>query len=254
MSASTIHPLSRRPRFRGLRGTALALACLAVAGGAAAADLDNLQVLDQRQFRALAEDLGAAMSFKPLIPSESLGLTGIDLGVGVTATRLVNERVWAAATDDDDVPDYLPIPTLRLHKGLPFGIDVGATYAAVPSTNIKLWGGELRWAFVEGNAVLPAVALRGSFTRLSGVDQLEARTSAVDLSVSKGFLMLTPYAGIGHVWARATPKVGNLAGENFGLTKVFAGLNVNLGLVNLAFEADRTGDANSYGLKLGFRF
>jgi len=35
---------------------------------------------------------------------------------------------------------------------------------------------------------------------------------------------------------------------------VYAGLNVNLGLINLAVEADRTGDATSYGLKGGVRF
>lgn len=254
--ASRARPDARHPGRTSFsaRRVGLALGAALASAGAAASDLDNLQVLDQAQFLALSRDLGAALSFKPLIPSESLGLTGIDLGVGVTATRLVNERVWAAATNDDDIPNYLPIPTLRAHKGLPFGIDVGATYAGVPGTNLKLWGAELRWAFVEGNAAVPAVAIRGSYSRLFGVDQLDARTSGIDLSISKGFLMLTPYAGIGHVWVTSTPKVGNLARESFGMNKAFAGLNVNLGLVNLDFEADRTGKANSYGIKVGFRF
>ena len=42
--------------------------------------------------------------------------------------------------------------------------------------------------------------------------------------------------------------------ESFSLNKVFVGLNMNFGLTNLAFEADKTGDASSFGAKLGFRF
>jgi hypothetical protein len=246
----------RRSRSVATRLTGLG-PCLAALAGlsspAAATDFDNLQLLDQGQFRALSEDLGAAISFKPMIPSESLGLTGIDLGFGISATRLENRGTWSSASEDD-VPEYLPIPTLRVHKGLPFNLDIGATYAAIPDTDIKLWGAEARWAFIEGNAVVPSVAVRASMSRLSGVDQLGARTRSVDLSISKGFLMLTPYAGFGRVWVKTTPHAGNLGGESFGLSKVFGGLNINLGLVNLAVEADRTGDATSYGFKVGFRF
>jgi hypothetical protein len=42
--------------------------------------------------------------------------------------------------------------------------------------------------------------------------------------------------------------------ESLSLNKVFVGVNLNFGLVNLAFEGDRTGEASSYGAKLGFRF
>jgi hypothetical protein len=86
------------------------------------------------------------------------------------------------------------------------------------------------------------------------VDHLKLRTTGVDLSISKGFLMLTPYAGIGQVSVKSTPDAGGLKVEKFTQSKVFAGLNVNFGLANLAFETDKTGDATSYGLKFGLRF
>jgi hypothetical protein len=81
----------------------------------------------------------------------------------------------------------------------------------------------------------------------------------VDLSISKGFALFTPYGGIGKVWADSTPKdlpanPNNLMKESLSLNKYFIGLNMNFVFVNVAIEGDKTGDATTYGAKLGFRF
>jgi hypothetical protein len=226
----------------------------APAPGFADDDIDSLQLLDQGEFRLLSEDLGAALSFKSMIPSEALGVTGFDIGLTLSGSRLRHRGLLERASSGSDVPSYLPIPTIRIHKGLPWGIDIGASYGAVPGTNIGVIGGELRWVFIEGGVALPAVAVRGTMTRLTGVDQLNLRTSSLDLSVSKGFLNVTPYAGIGRVWTSSSPQgIPGLAKESFSQNKVFAGVNLFLG-INLAFEADRTGDVTSYGVKAGLRF
>jgi hypothetical protein len=239
--------------IRPLSWLACALACSTPL--AQAADLNTLQLLTQGEFRLLSEDLGAAVSFKPMIPAESMGITGFDIGVTVTGTKLQNRDVWRKAAAGADVPQYLPVPTIRVHKGLPLNIDIGASYSQIPSTNIRVIGGELRWAVLPGSTVLPAVAIRGSLSSLEGVDQLKLRTAGVDISVSKGFAFVTPYAGIGTVRVNATPDGSTgKAKESFSQGKVFAGVNINLGLTNLLFEADKTGDATSYGAKVGFRF
>ena len=223
--------------------------------GAAAAEINSLQLLSQAEFRGLSEDLGAALSFKPLIPAEPLGLTGFDLGIAVTGTKLQNHAAFEKAAGGASVPGTLPVPTLRVHKGLPLNLDIGVSYAAVPSSNVRVVGGELRWAVLAGSTLTPAVALRASVSSLSGVDQLKLRTTGFDVSVSKGFAMLTPYAGIGTVRVKSEASAAaNKAIESFSETKVFAGLNLNFGLTNLAFEGDRTGAATSYGMKFGFRF
>ena len=69
----------------------------AIAPIAQAADLNTLQSLSQSEFRLLSEDLGAIVSFKPLIPSEPLGLTGFDIGLGVSGTAIENRGVWQKA-------------------------------------------------------------------------------------------------------------------------------------------------------------
>lgn len=245
-------------RARSIPSLSLLAACASLAAlppNAHAADIDTLQNLSQSEFRQLSEDLGALLSFKPMIPAESMGITGFDVGIAVNATRLQHRDVWSRAAGGADVSSTLAVPTLRVHKGLPFDIDVGASYAWVPSSNVRMVGGELRWAVLPGSTVMPAVAVRGSFTSLQGVDQLKLRTTGVDVSVSKGFALLTPYAGVGVVRVASSPDASSgKSKETFNETKVFAGLNINFGLANLAIEADKTGDATSYGAKLGFRF
>jgi len=220
----------------------------------AADDIDQINQLIQTDFRRLSEDLGAALSYKAVIPATPLGLTGFDVGVEVTATQLENRDAWERASSGT-APDTLYVPRLHVHKGLPAGFDVGAFYTSVPGSNIELWGAELRYAIIQGGTITPALGLRGTYSKLSGVDQLDFHTKGLELVVSKGFVIFTPYAGVGRVWTVSEPVgVTNVSKEEFTQGKYFVGGNVNLGLINLALEADKTGDATSYGAKLGFRF
>ena len=240
------------PTLRPLLATA---ATLLAASTAHALEINTLNLLTQSDFRLLSEDLGAALAYKALVPAEPLGVIGFDIGVGVTATELQHRDVLAKAAAGVDAPKMLPVTSVRAVKGLPFNIDIGASLGRVPTTGATTTGGELRWAFVPGGVLTPAIAVRASYARLSGIDQLKASSTGLDVSISKGFLFATPYLGVGSVTTR-TQVTGTtlLKAERFNQTRVFGGVNVNLGLVNLAVEADKTGDATSYGVKAGFRF
>lgn len=225
-----------------------------VAAPACAQDIDRIQLLSQREFRLLSEDLGGALSYRPQIPTAPLGITGFDIGIAITAAKIENEEIFERATSDD-VPSWIPIPTIRAHKGLPFGFDIGLMYAQIPGSDIKYYGGELKYAFVPGNVALPAIGLRGSFTKVSGIDQIDFDTRSLDLSLSKGFVVATPYVGIGRVWVNSDPKgTAGLSKEDFELNKFFLGLGLKFGLFNLNLEGDRTGDVNAFSAKVGLRF
>jgi hypothetical protein len=102
---------------------------------------------------------------------------------------------------------------------------------------------------------MPAIAIRASISVLEGVDQLDLETKGLDVSISKGFALFTPYIGVGTVWVTATPQnIPTLTEEDFTETKIFGGLNINLAFLNFALEADTTGEALSYGAKVGLRF
>jgi hypothetical protein len=211
--------------------------------------------LNQADFRALSEDLGSALSYKAVTPTAPLGVIGFDLGLEVTSTKMdQSSAAWNKATGGTTV-NNLVIPKLHIAKGLPFGIDIAAFYSAVPTTNIKLVGAELRYAIIEGGLAMPAIGIRGAFTKLSGVDLLAFDTKSLDISISKGFAFFTPYAGIGQVWTNSTPDaITGLTAESFTQSKVFVGANLNLGIINFALESDKTGAAQSVSAKMGFRF
>jgi hypothetical protein len=222
-----------------------------------AADNDiDLTGIAQQAFKAFSEDMSSALSYKAVIPAEPLGITGFDIGIEVSSTKMSSADDWQGAVSGGDSIDNLIVPKLHVHKGLPFGIDLGAVYTSIPTTNIKLIGGELRYAFISGNVAIPALAVRGSFTKLSGVDDLSFSTKGLELSVSKGFAMLTPYAGLGRVWTTSDPSsdLPLLEKVDVEQTKYYVGANINFGLMNLALEGDKTGDSTTYSAKLGLRF
>jgi hypothetical protein len=230
-----------------------ALAC-ALSGGARAADFDALQSLGQAEFRAFSEDIAAAVSYKPMIPSESLGITGFDLGFSVGATSLAHRAVLVKAAGGASVPKAVPLVALRATKGLPLDLDIGVAVVNLPGTNVRATGGELRWAVIGGDALVPAVALRVSASNLAGVDRLHMRTQGADISISKGFAFATPYAGAGYVHVRSSAPGTALAQEQFNLRKAYAGVNLAFSPLAVLLEADRTGSANSYGVKLALRW
>ena len=213
---------------------------------------------NQQLFGDLIQDLGAAMSYRAVTPAEPLGiLLGIDVGLELTGTKLKNDLAWKEATDDNGKSN-LYMGKVHVHKGLPLGIDVGAYYGSVMDSNIKSLGGEISYAILSGTAATPALAVRGTYTRMSGVNDLDLNTAGLELSISKGFLMLTPYAGVGAVYydGQGTPGTSNTKfnSESDTLAKYFLGVNFNLGLVNFAAEADKTGENASYSAKFGLRW
>ena len=222
-----------------------------------AGNIDNIGALNQAEFKSFSEDMSSVVSYKPVTPAEPLGILGFDLGLEATDTKLQSPSLWTTATNGAFTSSSVVVPKLHMFVGLPFNIDVGAVYSEVPSTNIKLYGGELRYAIIEGGTATPAVAIRGSMTQISGVDQLSFNTKGLDVSISKGFAIFTPYAGIGEVWSDSTPNntTGNaLAKESFTQNKIFVGGNVKFLFMNAALEYDKTGSDQSYSIKLGVRF
>lgn len=232
----------------------LAMSCYTPLSFAKDATID-MQLLANEQgiFKGLVEDLGSALSYKAISPAEPLGIIGFDISFEVSATKLESEGLNTAA--GGDAPSTLYVPKLHLVKGLPFGMDVGAFYTAIPSSNIKIVGAEFKYAFMEGSTVLPAIAVRGTYTKLSGVDDLSFNSKGLDLSISKGFLMFTPYAGIGKVMVSGEPgSVAGLSSEDVTHSKQFIGVNINFGLMNIAAETDKTGDSATTSIKVGLRF
>ena len=195
------------------------------------------------QFEDLVKEAGTVIAYRAVAPAEPGGITGFDVGVEASFFKVDND-LWDETFDSNDAPSYLPVPKLHVRKGLPLGIDLGASYAMVPNSNIKVLAGEIQYAIMDGSMALPAVALRGHYSTLLGVDDLDLETYGADAVVSKGFLMFTPYAGAGimhssgeYTGADATLKA-NLKDQSDTTPRFFGGVQIAMALLRVTLDAE----------------
>jgi hypothetical protein len=177
-------------------------------------------------------------------------MTGFDVSLSSSLTKTQAGSVWQ--TVNGNQVDNLVQNKLSLSKGLHGGLDLGGFVSKGTNTNISVVGAHAKYALVEGNAILPAIAVRASHSRMGGVSDMSLNNTGFDVLISKGFVGFTPYAGVGsvHTSAKATGKTD----ESFTQSKSFVGVSWNILLLNLSAEYDRTGKNSTMGLKAGVRF
>lgn len=235
-----------------MRRILLAGVLLGVSSSAFATGDITIPGLSQTDFNGLSTDLGAVTSFKQMQGASSEGLTGFDFGLNFADTQVSHKQAWDNSTGN--TVSNVPFADLTLSKGLPLGFDVGAEYAFVPGSNIHLYGVEARYAILDGGVAEPAVGVRFAYTHLTGVDFLSFNTKTLDLSVSKGFGPITPYAGVGEVWTNSSPDSSTgLSDFSQSNTEFFAGFSFHLG-VHMALEYNHLAGNSTYTFKLGFGF
>jgi hypothetical protein len=215
----------------------------------------DFNIQEQAQFDQIAREAGTFITYRALAPAEPGGLTGFDISVAVSAVK-VDSDLWDLVTPNDSVSsDYFYVPSIRVRKGLPFGIDVGASYAQVPGEDIKAIGGEVQWALLEGSVATPALALRGHYSTLLGVDDIDLTTYGADAVISKGFAIFTPYAGIGAVHMNGDYTNPLLPGVDFNeyddtSMRYFGGLRMTLALLQVTADVEYL-ENPVYSLKVG---
>jgi len=236
----------------------LVLVLLMIAAPVSAKDIEiTTNELLQNEFDSFVAEFGAALSFNPMAPAEPLGITGFDIAAEVILTDISeNKGYWTKLIEANNPHPFLPMPRLHITKGLPFRIDIGAIYSYVPDTNIKLWGIELKYALLEGSMLTPALSIRGSHSQLSGVDDIDLNTQSLDLMISKGFLMLTPYAAVSALWVHGSENsdLVNLGDVDKTLFRALLGIQISpFPLFAINAEAS-FGEVIQYGFKVSIRF
>lgn len=245
-----------------LRRMAIAAALVVLCAGQAPAntDISFVQGITQDAFKSFCREAGSAVSYKNVAPAAPLGITGFDIAAEATVVDIRKDAAYWQAATGSNAPSVYVIPKVRARKGLPFGIDVGVMYSKLPDSNIQLYGAELSKALLEGGAVSPALGVRATYTRLAGVGDLDLQTVGLDASLSKGFLIFTPYLGGGAVWIDGKAK-GNLQAlaptlkeEKFWQERVFGGVKIApLPFFNVTAEVEYSGVA-TYSLRAAIGF
>jgi hypothetical protein len=215
-----------------------------------AGELRNFSTLNQTEFLVVSKDLAAVTSTTAMEAAAPLGLTGFAVSASSSMTRIQDGSAWTKVSGDSAT--NLMQTKLSVSKGLSGGWDVGGFVSKVPSVNVSVAGVQVKYALLEGNAISPAIALRGSHSRMSGASGMALNNTGLDVLISKGFVGFTPYLGIGTVYSNA--QATGQSDESFTQSKSFVGVSWQVLLFNLSAEYDRTGKNTSVGLKAGVRF
>jgi hypothetical protein len=219
---------------------------------AAAQQLDQLANLIDSQFKSFAENLSAAQSHKALKNSSNSGATALNFGFELSTTQLERNSFLEEYTAKE-TPDTLYIPKFLVNTGQGVGWNASAFYSSVPESEIEIYGTELRYTLATDHRYLPELLVRGTYSQLTGYEDMLVTSTGVELSISKGFAGFTPYAGIG------TTRIDGeyeLDGYTSRLThnKYFMGLQFNLGLISLSAETEQTGETATTRAKMGIHF
>lgn len=164
---------------------------------------------------------------------------------------------WQNAVDDDfSVSDHIVVPRLVVSKGISLAT-VSASYAKVPGSDIEVIGGALDIPILNGGLISPTLALRGSYSQLQGVEELDLKTYGVELFLSKGFGPITPYVAAGRMRSDAEGRIDAPDANTVTLVDEFdqnrftVGVRISMLLPKIVVEATQ-GEERTYAAKVSF--
>ncbi len=258
---------------------AVLLVCLAVLPASAKSVLDfqtgpghttfTDNLTKQKNFEKLVTDIGMMTSYRALAPSEPLKGTlpfGFDIGIEASMSKIDKDKdYWVdalkpASLGGDTLSSSQYFTKVHAQIGLPvIPLEFGLVYGTSQGIDsLKFSGAEIKYAILDGTAATPALAIRGSYTAISGIDILDVKTYQADISISKGILMVTPYAGVGQVWIKGKEKDTDpaiaLQDVSVNETKGFVGAKISfLPVMNLVIEGEFA-TVNTYSVRLNVGF
>jgi hypothetical protein len=225
------------PRKRSL-ALALAVVVPSLAVGVPALAWEPDPAAPAAALEAFHRHFSAAAYPYPRHSAKPLGVIGFDIWADAAVAPDFEDEVRPALTDG--VPGgLLTIYRVGGRKGLPWGIDLGASYGRVLDSDLELLNAEVSWAILEGGAVTPALGLRFTGGRGSG-DGYDLDQYGAEVLVSKGFTVLTPYAGAGWSWSESTfaRPGGDLAFDS-SRAFLYGGVILNLLIPKISIEVEQ---------------
>lgn len=224
---------------------------LTVAVGAAE-KIDSIDRLSQSRFREVSKDLGAILAYRPLSTAVQMDPAALELGASYTRAypRFVGALEQAAGGDGFGTFD---LAGAHFRKGLPYGIALGGSYAAVARSNLIVTGFELSYSPLPSTARGTQFAIRTNYTTVGSVDQLDLHTRGLEFVVSQRQPYGTPLLGAGLIWVDSDVRnVAGLEREVLRLERYFGGLRIDTRWAALTLGVDHTGGSTSASAQLAY--
>jgi hypothetical protein len=239
----------------------LHLAALLIAFAALPAFADDISfnpTITDADFAHFSRLVGQAIFATPVQPARATGFLGFDIGIAATAIPIDTKAAyWTNSVTSTRLEQngYLAVPRLVASKG--FG---AATLSGMYASrgDIKMYGGSLDVPLIRGTVATPEIALRGSYSTLTGIDAFHMKTYGLEAFISKGFGPVTPYGAIGRQRDNANGSitvstVTRSLSDRSNATRYTAGVRLSLLLPKITVEATKA-EVTSYAAKISFGF
>jgi hypothetical protein len=216
--------------------------------------------ITQAEFETFSRLVAQGIYATPVEPARARGLLGFDIGVAATAVPVnTASAYWTKSVNNDfTISDHVVVPRLVASKGLSFGT-ISAMFAKVPDTDVQVWGAAYDMPLTSGGIASPTIALRGAYSQLRGVDELDLTTYGAEIFISKGFGPITPYAAAGYARHNSEGRINGLPGgtitlkDEGNMKRYTVGVKISLFIPKLVVEATQ-GEERSYAAKVSFGF
>ncbi len=181
---------------------------------------------DNDDWRRLISQRGFALAAPMLSPARTTGYRGFYIGLETSIVGIDSgASYWQRGTEGDDmtlsenrfVTSTLPSMRLAIRKGLPYGLELGASLGHTFNTDTWIWGAELRIALLEGyrEGVLgwfPDIAVRGAVRTLTGEEEAHITVPSFDIILSKPITLgssatLSPIVAAQFMWILADSEL-----------------------------------------------
>ena len=179
--------------------------------------MDQAKEEMQTYFNDLSSQLGFGMSYHNSSPAQNLKfgiLPTVEVGLDLAILDIDNvDDVWGYVMPNEDIPSIFAIPRLHINMSLPFDFELSFAGAFVPTTNIYLVGGALKWSIIGTHDSFFNLAISGNFSKLIGIEEVSMFTYGANASASLDFMVLVPYLGAGVVRIHSSAEVPNVSEE-----------------------------------------
>lgn len=244
-------------------------------GWAASLPFDPSQFADPNQLitpavrNALVKTVGLGTDHRSYEGASALGTAiGLDIGIEATMVKTPTELGPALSSigGPSNVPPFIPVPRLHLHKGL--GSRAGIAFSGVFFLQYMIYGGDFKLVLSQPEEGL-TIATRLAYTRAS-LQIVTTDTYTPQLVVSRKLDFAEPYLGIGYQmtdgyvgfdYAQFGQSV-HIGGEDVGSAKAssfiaYLGVQFKAQVVGLQLTIEGGYSAegmHSLGTKFGFSF
>jgi len=216
--------------------------------------------LTQAQWKTFVKQLGTISTSKSLASAEPLGTMNFRVGIDYSSTPIDQRNpawinTFTHPNEDCPLGDAVAIPILRARMGVSENTDVGAYWTQAPEANYGMVGGEIKYRVSQESERLPAIAVRGSITILTGVPDYDLNVYGIDVLASKNIAIFNPYVGFrgALVSGNETTSKVNLDRESILFAQGYAGVSCSVWIFDLAAEYNIS-HVNTFALAVGFDF